>query len=74
MVESPQLAKEMLRIVKISKLQSAYRVRRAPEGGHLQWLTFDDEREVILEGEPESSIWLKLHNLIFGLFVPEQLL
>lgn len=74
MVESPQLAKEMLRIVKISKLQSAYRVRKAPGGGHLQWLTFDDEREVILDGEPESSIWLHLHNLIFGLFVPEQLL
>ena len=32
-----------------------------------------DDDEVLLE-EPESSVWLKLHNLILGPLVPEQLL
>jgi hypothetical protein len=29
---------------------------------------------VILDAEPESTGWLHLHNFIFGLFVPDQLL
>ena len=34
-VESPQLAKEVLRVIHISKLQSAYRLRFAPDGESL---------------------------------------
>ena len=73
-VDSPQLAKEMLRVVKISKLQSAYRVRRSGDGLSLEWLAFDDDNEVVLHEEPESTWWLRVHNFFFGLFVPEQLL
>ena len=74
-IDSPELAKELLRIIDISKLQSAYRVRLRPDGGPgLEWLTMDDEREVVLVAEPESTPLLRLHNLLFGLFVPEQLL
>jgi putative cardiolipin synthase len=74
-VESPQLARELLRVVKVSRLQSAYRVRRSPQTQELQWLTLDDEQgEVLLDAEPESSIWLLLHNWLLGWFVPEQLL
>jgi cardiolipin synthase C len=72
-VESPQLAKELLRIVNISKLQSAYRVRLDAQG-NLQWLTMDDEHEMVLTEEPESSFWLRVHNLLVSPFVPEQLL
>jgi putative cardiolipin synthase len=74
-IESPQLAREVLRVVKVSRLQSAYRVRRSPQTHQLQWLALDDEQgEVLLNDEPESSIWLKLHNWLLGWFVPEQLL
>ena len=31
-------------------------------------------RELILDREPESTWWLRAHNFIFGLFVPDQLL
>jgi putative cardiolipin synthase len=72
-VDSPQLAKELLRIVRISKLQSAYRVRLAKDGT-LEWLTMDDDRELVLTEEPESSFWLRVHNLLAAPFVPEQLL
>ena len=72
-VESEALAKEMLRVVKISKLQNAYRVQRAATG-QLQWRAVDGDQEVVSDSEPESSFWLQLHNLVFGAFVPEQLL
>jgi putative cardiolipin synthase len=72
-VESPELASEMLRVVKISKLQNAYRVRHNGER-QLQWVAVDDDTEQVLDSEPESSVWLQLQNFILGGFVPEQLL
>jgi cardiolipin synthase C len=72
-VDSPELAKELLRIVTISKLQSAYRVRLGPSGD-LEWLTMDEEKELILTSEPETSLWLRVHNMLISPFVPEQLL
>ncbi|HOM13975.1 MAG TPA: phospholipase D family protein [Rubrivivax sp.] len=72
-VDSPALAKELLRIVNISKLQSAYRVRMDAYG-QLQWLTMDGDTETVLTEEPETSPWLRLHNLLVSPFVPEQLL
>ncbi len=69
--ESPQLAKEVLRIVHISKLQSAYRVRFGPDGSSLEWLTMDDEREVVLSTEPETSLFQRLKHFLLSPFVPE---
>ena len=73
-IDSPAAAKELLRVINISRLESSYRVRIDPKGSALQWLTTDGDREVILGVEPESSWWLRAHNFMFGLFVPEQLL
>ena len=72
-IESPQLAKELLRIVNISKLQSAYRVR-LDSHGNLEWLSMDEDKEMILTEEPEASFWLRVHNMLVSPFVPEQLL
>ena len=72
-IESAQLAAEMQRVVKVSREQSAYRVQRSPTGG-LQWRVVDGVVDEVLLEEPESSVWLKLHNLILGPLVPEQLL
>jgi len=73
-VDSPQLARELLRVINITKLQSAYRLRLQPDGPGIQWLANDGEKEVVLGVEPESTALLRLHNIIFGLFIPEQLL
>jgi putative cardiolipin synthase len=73
-VDSPQLAKELLRVINISKLQSAYRLRLQPDGPGIQWLATDEDKEIVLGVEPESTPLLRLHNIVFGLFVPEQLL
>jgi len=73
-IDSPALAKELLRVINISRLESAYRVRLDPKTDQLQWLTMDGDNEVILGVEPESSFWLRVHNALMGWFVPEQLL
>ena len=73
-IESPALAKELLRVINISKLESAYRLRLAPGTEQLQWLTLEDDKEVVLGVEPESSFWLRVHNMLLGWFVPEKLL
>jgi putative cardiolipin synthase len=64
----------MLRIINISKLQSAYRVRLAPNGSDLEWLSADEDHEVVLTGEPESSFLMRLEAFILSPLVPEELL
>ena len=70
----PLVAREMIRIIDIDRLQSAYRVRRAANGGGLEWLGFDDDREMVLDEEPDSSAWLRLKLLLLAPFIPESLL
>jgi putative cardiolipin synthase len=73
-VDSPQLAREMLRIINISKLQNSYRLRLAKGTGTLQWLTNDGEKEVILTAEPEAGFFQRFYNMLIAPIVPEMLL
>ena len=72
-IDSPQLAKEMLRIIDIDRLHSAYRVTRRPDGS-LQWSGVDDDREVTLSEEPDASLWQRIKLMLLWPFVPESLL
>ena len=71
-VESPQLAAEMLRVIHISKLQSAYRLRFGTDGRSIEWLTMNDDVEVALQTEPDTTFFSRLQNLLLSPFVPEQ--
>ena len=74
MIDSPQLARELLRIIDIDRLQSAYRVRLRANGAGLEWLSMDGEREMILTEEPDSTPWLRIKSWLLTPFVPiEQL-
>ncbi len=70
----PELAKEVIRVINISKLQSSYRLRFAPDGQSLQWLAADDQGEVVLSVEPEVTPFMRLETMLLAPFVPEQLL
>ena len=74
LIESPQLARELLRVINISKLESAYRLRLAQDGSGIEWLTADEDKEVVLNYEPESTWMLRLYNAILSPLVPEDLL
>ena len=69
-----ELAKEVIRVINISKLQSSYRLRFAPDGQSLEWLALDEEGEVVLSEEPEVTLFMRLQNMFLAPFVPEQLL
>ncbi len=71
-VESPEIAKEVLRVIHISKLQSAYRLQFGPGGENIEWLTMDDDGEVVLTTEPDTTLFLRLQNAVLAPFVPEQ--
>jgi putative cardiolipin synthase len=70
----PELAKEVIRVIDISKLQSSYRLRFASDGQSLEWLAGDEQGEVVLSEEPELTLFIRLQNMLLAPFVPEQLL
>ncbi|MBC7780185.1 MAG: phospholipase D family protein [Proteobacteria bacterium] len=69
--DSPELAKEIQQVIRISKLQSAYRVRLGADQQSLEWLTTDDDKEVVLTSEPYSTFFLRLKNRLLAPFIPE---
>jgi putative cardiolipin synthase len=73
-VDSPQLAREMLRVINISKLQNSYRLRLAKDGQSIEWLSNDGEKEVVLTAEPESTFFQRFYNSLIAPIVPEMLL
>jgi len=73
-IDSPELARELIRVIDIDRLQSAYRVRLAAHGSGLEWLSIEGDEEVIQSEEPESSGWLKFKLWLLQHVVPEGLL
>lgn len=73
-IDSPELAREMIRIIDIDRLQSAYRLRMAGDGYSCEWLGFEDDREIVLTEEPDSSLWQRIKLRLLRPFVPESLL
>lgn len=73
-VRSRALAKELLRVIDIDRIYSAYRVRLRGNGNGLEWVRYDDDKEVILTHEPDASPWLRIKAWLLTPFVPvEQL-
>src|SRR5437867_1506217 len=73
-IQSPQLAKEVLRLMDLDKLQASYRVLLAEDGQTLNWLTFDEDGETILDKEPDVGFWKKLWLKILAPLAPVELL
>jgi len=70
----PELAKEVIRVINISKLRSSYRLRFAADGRSLEWLATDDRGDVVLSQEPEVTPLMRFQQMWAAPFVPEQLL
>jgi putative cardiolipin synthase len=73
-VTSPELARELIHIIDIDRLQSAYRVRLSPLTGQLEWLSMDDEREMVLHSEPDSTRFLRFKSWLLSPLIPDELL
>ncbi len=72
LVDSPQLAREMLRIINIDRLQSAYRLRLTSVGNCCEWLEDVGLKESILYEEPDSTAWMRTKAWLLSPFVPEE--
>ena len=73
-IDSPQLARELIRVIDIDRLQSAYRVRLKKSGSGLEWFSTEGDKETVLTTEPDSSAWLRFQQWLLSPFVPEELL
>ena len=73
-ITSPELARELVRVIDIDRLQNAYRVRRSADGQRLEWVSLDEGKEMVLTDEPDSSFWLRLKLRLLSPMVPESLL
>jgi putative cardiolipin synthase len=73
-IASPELARELISVIDIDRLQNAYRVRRSAGGHGLEWHSMEDGKEMVLTEEPDSSLWLRLKLRLISLLVPESLL
>ena len=74
LAECPELARQVIEVIGMSQRGSSYRLRFANDGVTLEWLTTTDAGEVVLTQEPEVTPLMRLQNVLFGPFVPEQLL
>jgi putative cardiolipin synthase len=71
---SPELARDIMRVIEATRLQSSYRLRFAPDGKSLEWIIMGDPRESVLASEPDVSPFLQFRNMLLKPFVPEHLL
>jgi putative cardiolipin synthase len=73
-IKSPALAREMVRIIDIDRLQSAYRLRLSSDGLRCEWLGQDEGGEMVLTEEPDSTFWQRLKLRLLKPLVPLSLL
>ena len=72
-VDSPALAREVLRLMDLDKLQASFRVSLARDGS-LRWMAADDEGEVSFDSEPEVGFATRLWLELLAPLAPEELL
>ena len=74
-IHSPELAREMIRIIDIDRLRSAYKLRLNAAGTACEWISVDDDgEEIVLVDEPDSTAWLRFKTWLLSPLVPESLL
>jgi putative cardiolipin synthase len=74
LADCPALARQVTQVIAASQHGSAYRLRLGEDGTTLEWLVESNTGEIVLTQEPEATPLMRLQNLLFGPFVPEQLL
>ncbi|MDO9285849.1 MAG: phospholipase D family protein [Aquabacterium sp.] len=72
-IDSPPLAREVLRLMDLDMLLASFRVVIAQDGG-LRWLANDDEGEVSFDREPEVDFNTRLWLELLAPLAPEELL
>lgn len=72
-IRSPELAREMLRLAFLLRVEGAYRVVQ-DERGRLMWRTLDDSGEFSVDTEPETNLLMRLWLELLSPLAIEELL
>ena len=72
-IDSPQLAREMLRLMDLDKLQASHQVM-IDKNGRLRWLAMDDDGEMVLDDEPDADRFVQFLLKLLAPLAPEELL
>ncbi len=70
-IDSPQLAEELMRLIDIDRLHGAYQVRLRADGQGYEWVAPDSDGQVVLTDEPDSSWWLRWLGTLLEPLTPE---
>ncbi len=70
-VDSPRIAAELMHLIEIDRLHSAYRVRRTAGGGCCEWVAPDSDRQRVLTLEPDSAWWMRWWGSLLQPLAPE---
>jgi putative cardiolipin synthase len=73
-IDNPPLARELIRVIDIDRLQSAYRLRLVDGGARIEWLLMDETGDMILSEEPDSTPWQRTKLWLLKPWIPESLL
>ncbi|HMC17447.1 MAG TPA: phospholipase D family protein [Albitalea sp.] len=71
-IDSPELARELARVIEIDRLHSAYKVRMAKSGVGCEWIAPDSDGQLVLTTEPDSSTWLRFKGWLLSPLIPEE--
>src|SRR5262249_3212403 len=74
LVDSPELAAQVPRVLDLVRDGASYRLRLDPSGERVQWVGFDGETEVVHDSDPELAAGTRLKLQLLSPFVPEGLL
>ena len=70
-IDSPELAAELLRLLEIDRQHNAYRVRLADDGRCCEWVVPDRDGAMVLTTEPDASRWMRFLGGLLQPLVPE---
>lgn len=74
MVESPELAREVLRLMSLDKLRGSYRVRVNEHSQAIEWVGIDELKEVVLDREPDADLATRAYLWLVAPFISEGML
>lgn len=74
LIESPELAENVLRLKDIVKSIGSYRLTLAPDGEKVNWVGSEDGKETIYEDEPGVDLGTRIEVWLFSPFISEGLM
>lgn len=74
LVESPELAEDVLRLKNYVESVGSFHLRLAPDGEHVQWVGADDGKETVYDDDPGVDLGTRLQVWFLSPFISESLL